>query len=275
MKEKVFFICVNYNNSEYTNNYIDSVLNLKDLPKNTEIIIVDNKSENEDIERIKNHISNKPNVKLIENNKNLGYFGGLNEGLKKIKNEVKRYVILGNNDIKFNNDFYQKLMEVELNDKLMVICPDVLTSDGVHQNPHLIKKISKLKKLKNEIYYKNYYMTKTLIFINKFIKKLLNKEIANHKNFFINKKMKIRMGIGACYVLTPNFFKYFDLLNNEVFMWGEEAVFANQIESVMGEVMYIPDLKVFHEESVTVKNLNSKKRFYMVKDSYKKYKKYL
>jgi len=166
-------------------------------------------------------------------------------------------------------------MEVELNDKLMVICPDVLTSDGVHQNPHLIKKISKLKKLKNEIYYKNYYMTKTLIFINKFIKKLLNKEIANHKNFFINKKMKIRMGIGACYVLTPNFFKYFDLLNNEVFMWGEEAVFANQIESVMGEVMYIPDLKVFHEESVTVKNLNSKKRFYMVKDSYKKYKKYL
>jgi len=43
MKEKVFFICVNYNNSEYTNNYIDSVLNLKDLPKNTEIINVNNK----------------------------------------------------------------------------------------------------------------------------------------------------------------------------------------------------------------------------------------
>jgi len=100
--------------------------------------------------------------------------------------------------------------------------------------------------------------------------KNINKNKRNYKN-----KTKIRMGIGACYVLTQNFFKNFELLDNEVFMWGEEAVFANQIEKVNGDVFYIPELKVFHEENASVRKIPSKERFELVKKSYKKYKKYL
>jgi len=274
MSNNIFFICVNYNNSNYTINYIDNVLSLKSLPKDAKIIVVDNNSEKEDIKKIKNHISNKPDIKLIQNNKNLGYFGGLNEGLKVIKNKNKDFVIIGNNDIKFESNFIEELLKLDIGEKLMVICPDIITKDGKHQNPHLIKKISKLERIKNEIYFKNYYITMFLRFLNKPLKMIFNKNINKNKRNYKN-KTKIRMGIGACYVLTQNFFKNFELLDNEVFMWGEEAVFANQIEKVNVDVFYIPELKVFHEENASVRKIPSKERFELVKKSYKKYKKYL
>ena len=83
------------------------------------------------------------------------------------------------------------------------------------------------------------------------------------------------MGIGALYILTPNFFKYFKKLTEEVFLYGEEAVFAGQIASVNGEIYYEPVLVCYHNESSTTSNIGSKSKYKIIQNSYKIYRKYL
>lgn len=83
------------------------------------------------------------------------------------------------------------------------------------------------------------------------------------------------MGIGACYILTTSFFDSFSELNNEVFLWGEEAIFANQIAQAGGTIEYIPELKIIHLESKSTGKMSSKDKYDIVKKSYKLYRDYL
>lgn len=83
------------------------------------------------------------------------------------------------------------------------------------------------------------------------------------------------MGIGALYILTPHFFKHFDQLWDELFLYGEEAVFGKQIDSVNGKIVYEPKLKCHHNESATTSRMSSRHKYEVVRSSYKIYKKYL
>ncbi|EFR0625373.1 glycosyltransferase, partial [Escherichia coli] len=75
-----YFICVNYNNSDYTEALIKSVINQE---KDSFVIVVDNCSNEQELKKL-NDIESKYNekVRLIKSDVNLGYFGGLNLGLK-------------------------------------------------------------------------------------------------------------------------------------------------------------------------------------------------
>jgi len=81
-QRRIYFIAVNYNNSEYSIKYIESVNRLITSDNSIKIIIVDNNSEIEDYSRLMNAVKNMNNLKLIRNEKNVGYFVGLNIGIR-------------------------------------------------------------------------------------------------------------------------------------------------------------------------------------------------
>ena len=83
------------------------------------------------------------------------------------------------------------------------------------------------------------------------------------------------MGIGALYVLTPNFFNHFDKLWEDVFLYGEEAILTGQVNSVNGKIWYEPSLKCNHDESASTSKIGTKKKYKIIQNSYKIYKKYL
>ena len=83
------------------------------------------------------------------------------------------------------------------------------------------------------------------------------------------------MGYGACYILTNNFFKKFDELDAPVFLMGEEGILTNQILSVSGNILYIPDLIVNHLDHSSIKKLTSRNLYRFSKISYKYYLKNL
>jgi GT2 family glycosyltransferase len=87
--------------------------------------------------------------------------------------------------------------------------------------------------------------------------------------------MRIKRGIGACYVLTPRFFDHHKKLDDRVFLWGEEALLSNQVESVGGCTLYDPEIKITHCESASVRFIEKRARYEIVKASYKIYKKFL
>ena len=83
------------------------------------------------------------------------------------------------------------------------------------------------------------------------------------------------MGFGACYILTENFFKYFNVLDDRVFLWGEEALLAGQVASVGGKILYDPTIIVQHNESGSVAIIPSKQTYRITRQSYRIYSRYL
>lgn len=265
---KLAFICVNYNNSNITKDYISSVLKIKEN-YNIKIIIVDNNSENSDYNNLSFLIKNLKNedIVLLKSNENLGYFKGLNLGIKwAIENGYDEYQVIGNNDIEFSTDFLTILENLIIKNDELILAPDVITSDGIHENPHVIKKMSSLRKLKYDIYFSNYYLARLIT--------LFYSADRKPKSYDPERKL-IYMGIGALYVLTPFFFKHYSKLWDEVFLYGEEAILAGQIDHVDGKIIYEPSLKCKHYESATTSKITTKNKYKIIQSSYKIYKKYL
>lgn len=259
------FITVNYNNSKVTIEYVERLESLKVM-----IIIIDNNSEISDFTELEGQLKFKKNVIIIRNNENIGYFKGLNVGLDYIKkNNIKApFVTIGNNDLIFEINYLIKLQQVNYNENVLAIAPDVYTLENNHQNPHVIEKVSIIRKSFYRLYFSNFYL-------GNFMMKLYKKTKKNNVNIFLDQEKYIYMGIGAVYILTENFFKHFDRLNDDVFLWGEEALFGNQIKSVNGVILYTPNVKIQHLESLTTKKIPTKIKYKQMQKSFKIYSKFL
>lgn len=270
---KFYFIAVNYNGSDFTREYIESINKIEsNIEDSVEIIIVDNDSDTGDKNKLAALDKEYSNLRIIWSTKNVGYFKGLNKGIVSTEKDDNTVLIVGNNDLTFNQNFLVNLKKIDYSIDILVIAPNIITKEGRQQNPHVVKEVSKIEKLKAAIYYSNYYVGQTLRVIKHALRKLRKKDASLQNNYG---QIKIKRGIGACYVLTPNFFKHFTQLDDSVFMWGEEALLSNQVESVGGATLYDPTIKILHHESASVNSIQSKKKYYMVRESYKIYRKYL
>jgi GT2 family glycosyltransferase len=91
----VYIVTLNYNNYKLTYECLDSLYNLSYT--NYKIIVVDDCSAERDIEKI---VDDFPQVKLINNNKNLNYCKSFNVGIREALTNGAEYTFLINNDTK-------------------------------------------------------------------------------------------------------------------------------------------------------------------------------
>jgi GT2 family glycosyltransferase len=275
--KSVYFIAVNFNNSDFTIDYVDSVKDLTSIEDNINVIIVDNNSEESDFNKLEAKLKDVESVKLIRSESNLGYFGGLNVGIDSIPDvseENENLLVIGNNDLLFRKDFLIELSKINYDDNTFVLAPNIITIDGYHQNPQLVTKQSEFKKFILRLYFLNYCLARIL----RYAALAINKIKGRNDNMNSDKKMFIRQGNGACFILTNNFFKFYEKLDDSVFLWGEECLLANQLSSVGGKMLYEPSIIVYHQttlEDTLFRGCNSKEKHKISKASYKIYSKYV
>lgn len=115
-------ITINYNGINDTCKLIGSIPceNIS-----TEVIVVDNastKDEASELERL------FPNIIVVRSNKNLGFAGGNNLG---IKHSCGKYLFFVNNDTEFCSSSIGPLIRrMESNDKIGIVCPKIRFFDG-------------------------------------------------------------------------------------------------------------------------------------------------
>lgn len=265
------FICVNYKSEQETLVYIENVISLEDSSEAT-IVVVDNSPDDASFLILQKFIKNldqdiQQRIFLLRV-ENRGYFHGLNEGILHLHRLgiQDTYFVVGNNDIIFKHDFIVKLKNLVLDDDILVLAPDVITTTQSHENPHVIEPMGRLRKLKYDLFFSHYLVAKMILKV---------KSIDRPFKPYDAERKIIHMGIGALYVLTPKFFKHFTTLAEEVFLYGEEAILAGQMQSVKGKILYEPDLVCWHNESATTSRLGLKTVYYNARKSYKVYRKYL
>ena len=270
---KVGFVFTNYNNSIYTRNAVNSIYSSS---KSTDslVVIVDNRSDESDLESLKSIKSDYPEINIIYNKENVGYFSGLNVGIRYIRDSQPdiKHIVIGNNDLVFPDDFIESIQtRGESFYSHAVISPDLITLDGVHQNPHVISDISKIREFIWDVYYTNYYFTILINAIARATRKLTERK--DFEEYHIPRK--VAQGYGACYILGPIFFENFDSLWAPTFLMGEEFFLTKQLNGKNLHVYYDPIFKIFHHDHATMGKLPNKELWKISKQAHKVYRQYV
>ena len=275
MNNTLAFIFTNYNNSKFTVDAVKSIyLNTVKDEIQFDIVIVDNFSNPSQREILNELSCSFKNVKIIFSSINLGYFKGLNEGIRTLPKTSDHYdfVVIGNNDLFFKDDFINSVYKnYDLFNRYPVISPDIIRLDGFHQNPHVLRPISKFREFVHELYFCNFYLSKLIIVIANLTRKFTAR--GDEKSHAVSGE--IMQGYGACYLLGPLFFKSFKYLLAPTFLMGEEFFLYYQLKKKNYKTYYEPKIKVSHHDHATISNLPSKEFWRISKESHLTYKNYL
>lgn len=118
----ITIIILNWNGWKNTINCVNSLKTIS-CTATYKIIIIDNCSSDDSIDRIKAAL---PEIKLIQNQKNLGFGGGCNVGFKYSIQHNAEYVWLLNNDTTVYTDTLQELLDIAHSDISIGITGSVL-----------------------------------------------------------------------------------------------------------------------------------------------------
>ncbi|MEZ9235313.1 glycosyltransferase family 2 protein [Shewanella sp. 10N.286.52.A9] len=265
-------VTVNYGTSKETLEMISSIEeSIGDFFTYCNIVVVDNNSSCTEIEMLDGvEKSNSTScVQLIKLEQNIGYFPALNVGLGLLNQENDSLTIVCNNDLIFDSVFFDNLSKCCVDENVFAIAPSVKTINSIYQNPSMADKPSKLRMMMYEFYYSNYFFGKLMLKIWRSLGLGIDSSIQKDLE-----ERPIFIGIGAIYILTPNFFKRNKSLSYPLFLYGEEAFFSQQVYNTGGLILYKPALEVLHLESVSTKKIPSKNNYLLNKLAFQNYRKY-
>ena len=226
-KNLVSIIVLNYNAGELLLNCIESIK--KSSYQNIEIIVVDNISSDGSQTKCK---ENFPDVKLIQNKKNLGYCGGNNVGIKEAQGE---FIVILNPDTIVKSNWLDELLDAGKK-----------FGDGLYQ--------PKILSLNEENIIQS---TGNMLHIFGFgFARDKGKRIID-KNEEIE---KIGYASGTCLFTTRKVIQKVGLLDEFLFLYHDDLDLGWRAAQIGINSYYVPKSKIFHVESYSLKW--SSKKFY-------------
>ncbi len=119
MQKKLAIAILNWNGRNWLEKFLPGVVQFS---QNADIYVIDNLSTDDSIAFLQ---KNFPTVHIIKNDKNYGFAGGYNEGLKYIKNE---YYCLLNSDVEVTENWTEPVLELlENNPAISAVQPKILS----------------------------------------------------------------------------------------------------------------------------------------------------
>ena len=226
-KSLVSIIVLNYNAGELLLNCIESIK--KSSYQNIEILVVDNISSDGSQIKCKERF---PDVKLIQNKKNLGYCGGNNVGIKEAQGE---FIVILNPDT---------IVESNCIDELLIAHKKF--GDGLYQ--------PKILSLNEENIIQS---TGNMLHVFGFgFARDKGKKIID-----INEEIeKIGYASGTCLFTTREVIQKVGLLDEFLFLYHDDLDLGWRAAQIGINSYYVPKSKIFHVESYSLKW--SAKKFY-------------
>ena len=225
-------IIVNWNNKDILRDCLSSIYHTHNVSK-YEIIVVDNNSEDSSVELIKNKFVD---VKLIENNKNLGFAKANNQAIKITRGN---YILLLNNDtVVTNTYFFDRMIEyMKRKPQVGILGCKLLYPDGTLQSC-------------GESFPSVWEILKSQILFTKTWKRLgKSKKEDNHFK-------KVDFVCGACLMTRKEILDQVGLLRENYFMYGEDVEFCYRVHKAGYDIGVLTDESIIHLHSKSIeKNL--------------------
>jgi len=217
---KVSIIILNWNGLRDT---IECLESLKKVTySNYDIIIVDNGSKGNDAEVLEEKYGNW--IYIIKNEKNLGYAGGCNVGIKHVLEQDTEYVLILNNDVVVENNFLSELIKIaETTPDMGIAGPKVYYYNDPNRLYACGERI-------------NYWLLTT---------KNGNNEIDNDQ---FNQIEYVDGIVGCAILIKKKVFKTIGMFDEDYFSYGEETDFCIRAKKAGFHIVYVPTAKVWHKD---------------------------
>lgn len=267
--KRLLFIAVVYNTVKETRDLCQSLADQASGDFTIDCLLVDNSDVPAAMEEVDALPQAFAFVSVLRPEKNLGYFPAISEGLRSHARGYD-FVIAGNNDLIYAPELAARLSVSDYAADVMVVCPEVVTRDGRHQNPHHKHRLTRLQRLYFDLYFSTYGVGRLVTWTKRVLTRSLNLEKAlAPADRGTPIAQAIDQGVGACYVFLPHFLESIDYqLFYSAFIYGEEAFLSWQVRDANGRMWYDPTLKVWHAESATLSRMPSRKAYGFGRDAY-------
>ncbi|SNU03300.1 Glycosyltransferase, GT2 family [Prevotellaceae bacterium MN60] len=243
-------VAVNYNSYDALMEYLDTIeMSLSQCEKDIhlKVVVADNSSIRREILSYKWKRFQLSFVQLD----NWGYLGGASYVINNEPHiECYDYVAISNVDLRLDESFFSTLVETNIPNEVAWVAPSIFSlQEGRDKWTESRPSKKRFKALcflfKYPILYRLYYMS---LYRRK--RKVLSNEM----------EKDIYAGHGAFILLTRSFFKHYPKIEYPVFLFCEENFFAELIREVSLKVRYVPSLKIWDSEHVSIGKMNVKRQ---------------
>ena len=242
-------IIVNYNVKEFLQNLIYSIKKASS-GITSEIIIVDNNSEDDSVDFIREKFLPLGGIKLIANNENLGFSKANNIGLKEAKG---KYLLLLNPDTVVSEDSFKKMIEFfQSNTEAGLAGCKILNPDGSLQLacrrsfPGPWTAFCKVTGLGSLFPKSPLFARYNLTYLNE------------------NETYEVDAVSGSFMMMTREAYEKVGGLDEEFFMYGEDLDLCYRIQKAGLKVYYVHSTQIIHYKGESTKrsSLDETKHFY-------------
>jgi len=236
--DKIFVTAINFNDSDTTIRFLDS---LKDQDKegiDLNALIIDN-STKQKIKINKENYSEYFNLKIIDPQDNLGFSGGHNMAIKEALISGANYVLIMNNDVVLDRKLILEMLKTIKNTETEgIVVPKIYFAKGYEFHKERYKKDDLGKVFwyaGGEIDWKN------MISYHRGVDEV-------DKGQF-NKQEETNFATGCCMLVKREVFEKVGLLDENYFLYYEDADFSQRVLAKGYKIIYAPKAILWHENA--------------------------
>lgn len=227
---KLAIVIVNWNTVDLVSKCLESIK--KNLPVGThEVYVVDNASSDNSVEIIKKNFNW---VKLIANDKNLGFAKANNQVLKKIKTE---FAFILNPDTLIKKNSIKPLQDFLKNNPQTAMCgPALLNKDGSIQHFGMYRKKPSL--LQTLLFYTDLYRISIKV---KFLTQKFWESDVEKKEI-----TEVDQIPGAAMMVRTTALKKVGFFDEDYPFWFEDVDLCNKLTKSGFKLCYVPEAEITH-----------------------------
>ncbi|MBU2632432.1 glycosyltransferase family 2 protein [Patescibacteria group bacterium] len=230
---KIGIVTVNYNTEKDTLNFLDSLEKINSSGFSLSVVVVDNASR-ENFSLPKKY--KKENIKVINLNKNTGFSGGYNTGIKEVLKENVDYVLVVNNDTILDPEILINLTEVIAKDvRIGVVTPKIYFAKGheFHKDRYSKEELGKV------FWFAGGYMDWANV-------QSVHRGVDEVDIGQYNKAEEIGFASGCCMLIRRAVLEKVGLFDDNFFLYYEDADLNLRIKKAGYKIYYVPSAVLVH-----------------------------
>ena len=228
-------IIINYNNAQYTVDAVKSIIEIQKDELDYEIIVVDNASKVEDLEKLRNGLQDLDKVVLVESKINLGFGAGNMLGVQ-YASKCKYYAFINNDTLQVTENCLTALTRfMESHPDAAICSPQMLDEDK-----NFRETIDHFSSLQREI-------LRRPLLERLFPKKYLNRKIR------YDSPIKVNYVQGSFLFIDAKDFHKIGGFDTNLFLYYEESDISRTLLKKHNKYTYlVPSVEYLHYKSATI-----------------------
>lgn len=234
--KKIFLLILHYRDPKITNTCLESVvkLNVKDFT--LDILVIDNGGWDTPFV-LPSKLKNKQ-IKVLQNQENLGFSGGLNRGFMTALAQGATHIAILNNDTTVDPNMLTELVKPFKDPSVGVSVPKIYFSPGSEFHGDRYKK----SEIGHVIWYAGGVMDwKNILGGNRGVDQVDNGQF--------NTEWETKLATGCCFLISAEVLNRVGMFNEKYFLYYEDADLSVRVTRAGYKLIYTPRAVVWHRNA--------------------------